>query len=80
MDSIGWGTPFLLVPEVTNVDEKTLTLLSSAGEDDLYLSNTSPLGVPFNSLRGNTKDVEKERNAARRKTRKRVPKKIFNFR
>ncbi|MCK4663552.1 MAG: hypothetical protein KAT68_11845 [Bacteroidales bacterium] len=59
LDSIGWGTPFLLVPEVTNVDENSIKLLSKAGEDDLYLSNISPLSVPFNSLRNNTKDIEK---------------------
>jgi len=59
VDSVGWGTPFLLVPEVTNVDEITLNKLMEAKEDDLYLSNISPLGVPFNSLKGNTKDIEK---------------------
>jgi hypothetical protein len=59
IDSVGWGTPFLLVPEVTNVDEHTRNQLVKAKEKDLYLSNISPLGVPFNSLRGNTKDVEK---------------------
>lgn len=60
LDSIGWGSPFLLAPDVTNVDESTLQLLLDAKEDDLYLSNISPLGVPFNSVRGNTKDMEKE--------------------
>jgi hypothetical protein len=60
LDSVGWGTPFLLVPEATTVDEKTMKQLSDAKEDDLYLSNISPLGVLFNSLRGNTKDEEKE--------------------
>lgn len=59
VDSVGWGTPFLLVPEATNVDEPTLNKLIEAKEDDLYLSNISPLGVPFNSLKGNTKDLEK---------------------
>lgn len=59
MDTVGWGTPFLLVPEVTNVDEFTLQKLMEAKEKDLYLSNISPLGVPFNSLKGNTKDAEK---------------------
>lgn len=59
VDSVGWGTPFLLVPEATNVDDYTLDLLTSAKEEDLYLSNISPLGVPFNCLKGNTKDVEK---------------------
>ncbi len=59
VDSVGWGSPFLLVPEVTNVDEYTLNELAESREEDLYLSNISPLGVPFNSLRGNTKDIEK---------------------
>lgn len=57
--SVGWGSPFLLVPEVMNVDEYTLEKLSAAEEKDYYLSNISPLGVPFNSLRGNSKDLEK---------------------
>ena len=59
VDSVGWGSPFLLVPEVMNVDPVTLQRLCEAGENDLYLSNVSPLGVPFNSLRSNTKDIEK---------------------
>ncbi|PCJ64306.1 MAG: hypothetical protein COA58_13205 [Bacteroidetes bacterium] len=61
VDSVGWGTPFLLVPEATNVDSATLNKLIESTEKDLYLSNISPLGVPFNNLRGNTKDIEKER-------------------
>lgn len=60
LDCIGWGSPFLLCPEVTNVDNHTIGLLAKAKEEDLYLSNISPLGVPFNSLRGNTKDIEKQ--------------------
>lgn len=60
IDKIGWGTPFLLVPEAINIDENTLNLLSDAEEDDLYLSDISPIGVPFNTVKGNTKDVEKE--------------------
>jgi len=59
LDSVGWGTPFLLVPEVTNVDTETREKLMAAKEEDLYRSNISPLGVPFNSLRGNSKDIEK---------------------
>lgn len=59
VDSVGWGTPFLLVPEATTVDNATMKKLADAKEKDLYLSNISPLGVPFNSLRGNTKDEEK---------------------
>jgi hypothetical protein len=59
VDSVGWGTPFLLVPEATTVDDSTRNKLVEAKEDDLYLSNTSPLGIPFHSLKGNTKDDEK---------------------
>ncbi len=61
VDSVGWGSPFLLVPEATTVDEKTLHKLAAAKEEDLYLSEVSPLGVSFNNLKGNTKDAEKAR-------------------
>jgi len=61
LDQTGWATPFLLCPEVTNVDENTLKKLSDAGKDDLYVSDVSPLGVPFNNLRGNNSDLEKQR-------------------
>jgi hypothetical protein len=57
--SVGWGSPFLLVPEVMNVDEKTLHQLADADEDDFYLSNASPLGVPFNNIRNSGKDLER---------------------
>ena len=60
-NSVGWGSPFLLVPETTNVDCETLSQLKNAEEDDYYLSEISPLGVPFNNLRNNSKDREKER-------------------
>lgn len=59
VDSVGWGTPFLLVPEATTVDPPTMAKLARAQEEDLYLSDISPLGVPFNNLRDNTKDLEK---------------------
>ncbi|MEX0662145.1 MAG: hypothetical protein WEA58_03835 [Balneolaceae bacterium] len=52
MDGTGWGSPFLLVPEATCVDDFTSKILASASEKDLYLSNVSPLGVPFNNIRG----------------------------
>ncbi len=56
-DLVGWGSPFLLVPEATNVDDPTLRQLVDAGEDDLYLSNVSPLGVPFNNLRASGSEL-----------------------
>lgn len=52
LDSIGWGSPFLLVPEATTVDAETRELLAKAKEKDFYLSNISPLGVPFNTVKG----------------------------
>jgi hypothetical protein len=60
LDSIGWGSPFLLVPEVVSLDEDTMDLLCKAKEEDLYLSGISPLGVPFNNVRNNSKDLEKQ--------------------
>ena len=59
LDSVGWGTPFLLVKEVTNVDDQTRDQLRKAHEDDLYLSTISPLGIPFNNLKGNSKDLSR---------------------
>ena len=59
LDTVGWGTPFLLVPEATTVDDNTRKKLQKAKEKDLYLSNVSPLGVPFNNLRNSSKDIEK---------------------
>ena len=50
-DGTGWGSPFLLVPEATNVDEETLIQLSNAEKEDYFLSNASPLGVPFNNFK-----------------------------
>lgn len=77
VDSVGWGTPFLLVPEATNVDQNTLSLLTNATEEDLYLSRISPLGVPFNSIRGNSKDIEKLENALNGKPGSPCPKKYL---
>lgn len=50
LDGTGWGTPFLLVPEVTNVDDAHLEKLKQAGDNDVFLSDSSPLGVPFWNL------------------------------
>ncbi len=58
-NSIGWGSPFLLVPEAISIDQDSLNVLTSANEDDYYLSDVSPLGVPFNTVRRNSADIEK---------------------
>lgn len=61
IDGTGWATPFLLCPEVTNVDEDTLNKLLTAKKEELYLSDISPMLVPFNNIRGNNSDGEKQR-------------------
>lgn len=60
VDGTGWGTPLLLCPEATNVDEPTLKKLAAATEKDLYLSDVSPLGVPFNNLRDSESDLARD--------------------
>ena len=59
VESTGWGTPFLLCPEATTVDDATLSLLASAGEQDVVLSKNSPLGIRFNYLKGTSSEKEK---------------------
>ncbi|OGS80592.1 MAG: hypothetical protein A3G95_02025 [Flavobacteria bacterium RIFCSPLOWO2_12_FULL_31_7] len=61
LDAIGWGSPFLLVPEATSMDNETRTLLANAKENDFYLSNISPLGVPFNSVKGTSNEFWKQK-------------------
>ena len=61
IESTGWGTPFLLVPEATTVDDPTLELLQKAKKPDIFLSKNSPLGVPFHYLKGTSSDLEKKK-------------------
>jgi len=79
VDSVGWGSPFLLVPEATTVDDSTMKLLSDATEDDLYLSNASPLGILFNNIRSSSKDVERIELAKSGKPGSACPKKFLRF-
>ncbi|MCT4647531.1 MAG: hypothetical protein N4A74_21265 [Carboxylicivirga sp.] len=64
MDGVGWGTPFMLVPEAISIDTKTLELLRNAKEDDLYFSGLSPLGVPFNSVKWASMSEQRLANAS----------------
>jgi hypothetical protein len=59
LDATGWGSPFLLVPEVTNVDAATLARLAASEVSDFYLSGSSPLGIPFNNFKNSTIDLER---------------------
>jgi len=60
LDGTGWGSPFLLVPEATNVDDGTLKDLAVAKKEDYYLSNASPLGVPFNNFRKSSSERQRQ--------------------
>jgi len=79
VDSVGWGTPFLLVPEATTVDKDTMKVLSDAREEDLYLSNASPLGIPFNNVRGSSKDIQRKEKAAAGNPGSACPKRFLAF-
>lgn len=79
LDSVGWGTPFLLVPEVVNIDPQTMELLRNAKESDLYLSDISPLGVPFNSVKNNSQDLEKQELIDKGRPGSSCPKKYLTF-
>lgn len=60
LDGTGWGSPFLLVPEATNVDEVTLMNLTQSTADDFYVSAASPLGVPFNNYRLSSAEIQRQ--------------------
>lgn len=77
VDSVGWGSPFLLVPEATSVDKHTRELLAKAKEEDLYLSHISPLGIPFNTLRGTTNEKFKLRRIEENKAGSSCPKRFL---
>jgi hypothetical protein len=62
IDGTGWGTPFLLVPEVTNVDDAHLEKLRTATDRDVYLSDSSPLGIPFWNLRTSASEDNRRQN------------------
>lgn len=77
VDSVGWGSPFLLVPEATTVDTNTLKKLADSGEEDLYLSNSSPLGVPFNSLKDSSNEMYRNSRITVNKSGSSCPKKFL---
>ena len=65
LNGTGWGSPFLLVPEATTVDDDTLQRLITAKRSDYYLSHASPLGIPFNNFRKSTAEEQRKERIAR---------------
>ena len=60
LDGTGWGTPFMLVPEVVNINEDHLRKLSLASKTDVYLSNASPLGVLFWNIGNSASEIARK--------------------
>ena len=80
-DGTGWATPFLLVPEVTNVDDEHLRKLCEAGDDEVYLSDSSPFGLPFWNLRTSASENARRRRIAENRPGSPCPKgfvRLFN--
>lgn len=63
-DGTGWGTPFLLVPEVVFVEPDSLKKLAAATDEDVVLCDASPLQIPFWMLRtSQAEDARRQRIA-----------------
>ncbi len=77
LEAVGWGSPFLLVPEATSVDEETRALLAKSKESDFYLSHISPLGIPFNTVKGTTNEQLKQQRIQDNKAGSSCPKKLL---
>ena len=77
LDSIGWGSPFLLVPEATSVDDETRQLLVNSKEKDFYLSDLSPLGVPFNTVKGTSNEIFRRNKESKNHYGSSCPKKLL---
>lgn len=65
LDGTGWGSPFLLVPEATNVDQQTLEDLATAKQEDYFLSDASPLGIPFHNFRKSSAERQRQKRIAK---------------
>lgn len=59
VDGTGWGTPFLLVPEVSSVDADTRKKLAEATSAEVRLGHGSPLGVHFWNLTTTASDEQR---------------------
>lgn len=64
-------------PQATSVDKETRELLKNAKEKDLYLSHISPLGVPFNTLKGTSNELFKQKRIEENKAGSSCPKRFL---
>jgi hypothetical protein len=59
MDRTGWGTPFLFVREVTEMDDESMEVIKQATKKESFLSEASPLGVPFWNIRNSPSEMDR---------------------
>jgi hypothetical protein len=74
VEGTGWGTPFMLVPEAVTIDDEHLAKLAAAGEEDVALSDSSPLGVKFWTLRNSASEENRRGRIAAGKPGSNCPK------
>jgi hypothetical protein len=79
VNSVGWGTPFMLVPEATHMDDVNLKRLADASGDDVFLSDASPLGVLFWNLRTSTSEDKRRKRIAEGQPGSSCPKGFVGF-
>jgi len=74
VDGTGWGSAFLFVPSVVNIDADSLHRIQAATEQDIDLSPSSPLGVPFWSLLSSASETTRRRRITEGKPGSQCPK------
>jgi hypothetical protein len=57
VDGTGWCTPFMLVPEVANVDREHLEKLAAATDKNVQLTDGSPLGILYWNLLNSSSEM-----------------------
>ena len=74
VDGTGWATPFLLAPDVVNIDDAHLDKLCRATAEDVYLSDSSPMGIPYWNLRNSTSEESRRQRIREYKPGRSCPK------
>ncbi len=64
IDETGWGTPFLLAPDVINIDNVHVEKLKISTQKEVQLSHSSPLGIPFWNLMTSASEEDRKRKIA----------------
>ena len=79
VNATGWATPFMLTPEVARMDDENRQRLMEASGDDIFLSKSSPIGVPFWNMRTSSSEEARRARIAAGKPGSACPKKFLCF-